>query len=159
MLYLLPVDIYYISVGKYLFLVPFRNTDEPQNGQRGHGLLTRVDMNQISYYTQSLFVNLGWKGQISVDSVLQEPATNIGWKGVTWIDLTVTQRFQTPNASDYQLRGFYGGFACKITSRSTITLRAASCDVIIYNPGFTQSNPALDTPSYYCTVLYCTILY
>ena len=29
------------NAGKYLFLVPFRNSYEPKNGQRGHGTLTR----------------------------------------------------------------------------------------------------------------------
>lgn len=29
------------NAGKYLFLVPFRNSYEPRNGQRGHGTLTR----------------------------------------------------------------------------------------------------------------------
>ena len=33
--------------GKYLILTPFRNVYEPKNGQRGHGFLTRIDMNNF----------------------------------------------------------------------------------------------------------------
>jgi hypothetical protein len=69
--------------GKYLILVPFRNAYEPTNGQRGHGFLTRLNMNQ---FTSS---------------------------GVDYLDLTVTTRKQIPSFPDINLRGFSYGFACK----------------------------------------------
>jgi len=67
--------------GKHLVLVPFRNAYEPQNGQRGHGLLTRLDMN------------------------------NFEIEGVDFIDMPTTIRTQIPSFPDFTLRGFMGGFA------------------------------------------------
>eukprot|EP01038_Epipyxis_sp_PR26KG_P007496 gene7496-10213_t len=67
--------------GQYLILVPFRNAYEPTNGQRGHGVLTRLNMNDFSL------------------------------KGIDYIDLTVTTRNQIPSFPDFELKGFSGGFA------------------------------------------------
>mmetsp|Transcript_10360 Transcript_10360/g.15572 ORF Transcript_10360/g.15572 Transcript_10360/m.15572 type:complete len:395 (+) Transcript_10360:306-1490(+) len=67
--------------GNYLFLVPFRNAYEPRNGQRGHGVLTRLDMNEFST------------------------------KGVDYSDVTVATRQQVPSFQDLNLRGFSAGFA------------------------------------------------
>lgn len=36
------------TAGEYVFLVPFRGNHEPYNGQRGHGNVARVDLNQFS---------------------------------------------------------------------------------------------------------------
>jgi hypothetical protein len=85
------------TAGKYIYLVPFRNSFEPRNGQRGHGMLTRVDMNKISTATVTTSTPI-------------IPSDTIGWKGVTYLDLTITVRAQIPNISDTQLRGFTGGF-------------------------------------------------
>lgn len=67
--------------GQYLFLVPFRNAYEPSNGQRGHGLLTRLDMNSFSL------------------------------DGIIFLDLPTTTRTQIPSFADFNLRGFSAGFA------------------------------------------------
>ena len=67
--------------GKYLILVPFRNEHEPQNGQRGHGIVARLDMNKFDI------------------------------TGVIVYDLTMTQRNQIPSFPDTDLRGFSAGFA------------------------------------------------
>jgi len=85
------------TAGRFIYLVPFRNLYEPRNGQRGHGMLTRVDMNEISSPT------------VTVSSPVI-PSSTIGWKGVTYLDLTIAVRAQIPNISDTQLRGFTGGF-------------------------------------------------
>lgn len=69
--------------GQFLILVPYRNTYEPRNGQRGHGLLVRLNMNDYST------------------------------KGIEFIDLTTTQRSQIPSFADTNLRGFSYGFPCK----------------------------------------------
>lgn len=71
------------SAGQYLFLVPFRNAYEPQNGQRGHGNAVRLDMNSF------------------------------GPSGVKFMDVSSTTRNQIPSFADNQLRGFSYGFACK----------------------------------------------
>jgi hypothetical protein len=34
--------------GAYLFLVPYRNNYEPKNGQRGHGNVVRVELNNFN---------------------------------------------------------------------------------------------------------------
>ena len=68
------------SSGKYLFLVPFRNENEPINGQRGHGSIVRLDMNNF----------------------------DVG--GVTILPMTGTTRSQIPSFADEDLRGFSGGF-------------------------------------------------
>lgn len=67
--------------GKYLYLVPWRNEYVPYNGQRGHGLVPRIDMNIF-------------------DSV-----------GVTTIDTSTTTRSQIPSFADIDLVGFSFGFA------------------------------------------------
>ena len=67
--------------GKFLFLVPFRNKVELFNGQRGHGNLVRIDMNDF----------------------------DVG--GIVPLDLTNTIRSQIPSFADEDLRGFSGGFA------------------------------------------------
>lgn len=95
------------TAGKYLFLVPFRNAYEPTNGQRGHGMLTRLNMNDFSA------------------------------GGVDFIDLTVTTRNQIPSFADVNLRGFSFGFASKslsfppskgrqITTHCSLTAQAAT---------------------------------
>ena len=101
------------AVGNFIFLVPYRNTETPENGQRGHGLVVRIDMNEISQKSQNLHINLGWRGNVDHTTALSEPAPVIGWKGVTWLDLTKVQRTQVPNSSDPDLRGYYAGFGCK----------------------------------------------
>lgn len=72
------------TAGQYLFLVPFRNAYQPQNGQRGHGIITRLDMN------------------------------NYGLAGVDYMDIPNTIRTQIPSFPDFALRGFMGGFASKL---------------------------------------------
>jgi len=74
------------SSGQYLLLVPYRNSYEPQNGQRGHGNLVRLNMNDYSV------------------------------TGVEYIDLASTTRNQIPSFADTNLRGFSYGFACKLNS-------------------------------------------
>ncbi len=77
------------TAGKYLVLVPYRNSYEPKNGQRGHGLLVRLNMNDFSL------------------------------TGVEYIDLSNTTRKQIPSFADTNLRGFSYGFACKGHINST----------------------------------------
>ncbi len=72
------------SSGQHLFLVPYRNAYEPSNGQRGHGMLTRLNMNDFSL------------------------------SGVDFLDLTTAQRNQIPSFADVNLRGFTAGFASKL---------------------------------------------
>lgn len=72
------------TAGRYLVLVPYRNSYEPRNGQRGHGLLVRLNMNDFSL------------------------------TGVEYIDLSNTTRKQIPSFADTNLRGFSFGFACKL---------------------------------------------
>lgn len=69
------------SSGQYLFLSPFKNAYEPRNGQRGHGVFARVDMNDFSL------------------------------NGISFLDLPVTTRNQIPSFADVDLRGFSGGFS------------------------------------------------
>ena len=69
------------NIGQYVILVPFKNSYEPKNGQRGHGLLTRVDMNAYDV------------------------------TGISFVDLPQVTRQQTPSYNDKDLRGFSGGFA------------------------------------------------
>jgi hypothetical protein len=69
------------TAGQYLFLVPYRNAYEPQNGQRGHGLAVRLNMNDFS------------------------PT------GISILDMPSTTRNQIPSFPDTQLRGFSFGFA------------------------------------------------
>jgi hypothetical protein len=71
------------NAGQYLILVPYRNTYEPRNGQRGHGLLVRLNMNDYST------------------------------SGIEFADLTTTQRSQIPSFADTNLRGFSYGFPCE----------------------------------------------
>ena len=101
------------AVGNFIFLVPYRNMETPENGQRGHGLVVRIDMNEISQQSEYLHINLGWRGDLDRTTALSVPATTVGWKGITWLDLTNTQRTQVPNSSDPDLRGYYAGFGCK----------------------------------------------
>jgi hypothetical protein len=72
------------AAGQYLFLVPYRNSYEPQNGQRGHGLAVRLNLNDFTL------------------------------SGIDYLDLTNTSRNQIPSFTDDQLRGFSYGFACKL---------------------------------------------
>eukprot|EP01032_Pedospumella_encystans_P011343 gene11343-13192_t len=67
--------------GQFLFLVPFRNTYEPSNGQRGHGTLVRLDLNRFSL------------------------------NGVIYLDMPSTTRTQVPSFADFKMRGYWGGFA------------------------------------------------
>lgn len=69
--------------GQSIYLVPFRNSDEPSNGQRGHGNFVVINMNDFSL------------------------------NGVSYIDLAATTRNQIPSFYDIDLRGFSFGFACK----------------------------------------------
>jgi hypothetical protein len=69
------------NIGQYLVLIPFRNTYEPKNGQRGHGMLTRIDMNSFNL------------------------------DGISFVDMPNVTRLQTPSFNDVDLRGFSAGFA------------------------------------------------
>ena len=71
------------AAGKYVYLVPYRNSYSPENGQRGFGLLPKIDLNIF----------------------------DIG--GVDTVDMASTARPQIPSFADIDLRGFSGGFACK----------------------------------------------
>jgi hypothetical protein len=70
-----------VAFGKYIYLVPFRNVYDTRFGNRGHGLLTRVNMNSF---------NLA---------------------GVDFVNLTTTKRKQIPDIEDIELTGFSGGMA------------------------------------------------
>jgi len=67
--------------GKYLFLVPYRNSYTPKTGQRGHGNVVRVDLNIFD-----------------ID-------------GIEYFDVSQLQRAQIPSVRDEDLRGFSYGFA------------------------------------------------
>lgn len=71
------------TAGQYLYLVPYRNSYTPSNGQRGHGYVVRLNMN---FYSIS---------------------------GVEYFDTSTTTRNQIPSFYDTNLRGFSYGFACK----------------------------------------------
>lgn len=71
------------TAGHYLFLVPFRNSYTPANGQRGHGFVVRLNMNKFSEY------------------------------GVEYVDVSSTTRNQIPSFFDTNLRGYSYGMACK----------------------------------------------
>jgi hypothetical protein len=71
------------SAGQYLFLVPYRNSYIPANGQRGHGNVIRLNMNSFNR------------------------------EGVEFVDVSNTTRNQIPSFFDINLRGFSYGFACK----------------------------------------------
>lgn len=73
-----------LLAGKYLYLVPYRAAYEPQNGQRGYGKFVRLDLNIF------------------------------GVNGMTVLNLPETTRFQIPSFADINLRGYVGGFACKM---------------------------------------------
>jgi hypothetical protein len=68
------------NIGQYLMMVPYRNTYEPKNGQRGHGMLTRVNMNSFNL------------------------------DGISFVDISNVTRAQTPSFNDVDLRGFSSGF-------------------------------------------------
>ena len=68
--------------GKYLFLVPYRNYHTPQTGQRGFGIMVRIDMN------------------------------NFALSGIDVVDMTATLRVQIPSFADIDLRCYTAGFAC-----------------------------------------------
>ena len=69
------------NAGKYLFLVPYRNFNLPSIGNRGHGNVVRVDMNDFSL------------------------------AGVQVVDTSSVGRAQIPNDTDVDLRGYSYGFA------------------------------------------------
>jgi hypothetical protein len=71
------------TAGQYLFLVPYRNSYIPSNGQRGHGNVIRLNMNAYNR------------------------------EGVEYLDVASTTRNQIPSFFDTNLRGFSYGFACK----------------------------------------------
>lgn len=71
------------NAGQYLFLVPYRNSFIPSNGQRGHGNAVRLNLNYF-------------------DRI-----------GVEYLDVSSTTRNQIPSFFDTNLRGFSYGFACK----------------------------------------------
>ena len=75
--------LFFSIAGKYLFLSPYRNSHQPQIGQRGFGYFVRIDMNMF---------NLA---------------------GVDMVDMTTLARAQIPSFADIDLRCFSGGFACK----------------------------------------------
>lgn len=66
-----------------MYLVPWRSTHEAYNGQRGHGLVARIDMNIFDA------------------------------AGIDVLDMPTYVRSQIPSFPDSDLRGFSGGFACK----------------------------------------------
>lgn len=72
------------TAGKYLLLSPYRNTHQPQIGQRGFGLFVRIDMNKFNL------------------------------DGITILDLTTRIRAQIPSFADIDLKGYTGGFASGI---------------------------------------------
>lgn len=74
--------------GHYLILVPYRNSYEPKNGQRGHGFVTRIDLNDFTL------------------------------NGVEYLDLSTATRNQIPSFAEANFRGFSAGFACKFISFS-----------------------------------------
>mmetsp|Transcript_7863 Transcript_7863/g.11718 ORF Transcript_7863/g.11718 Transcript_7863/m.11718 type:complete len:668 (+) Transcript_7863:194-2197(+) len=69
------------TAGKYLYLVPWRSSHEAYNGQRGHGLIPRVDMNIFDA------------------------------AGIDVLEMPTYTRSQIPSFPDSDLRGFSGGFA------------------------------------------------
>lgn len=69
-----------------MYLVPWRDTHEAYNGQRGHGVVARVDMNIFDA------------------------------AGIDILDMTTAVRSQIPSIPDSDLRGFWGGFPCKFIS-------------------------------------------
>lgn len=77
------------TAGQYLYLVPYRNSYTPSNGQRGHGYVVRLNMNSYSI------------------------------TGVEYFDTSTTTRNQIPSFYDTNLRGFSYGFACKLLSYFT----------------------------------------
>ena len=82
------------TFGTSIFLVPYRSEFQPKNGQRGFGLVTRIDMN---LYRDNI--------QPSAYDVFSTSA-------VTVYDLPVTPRSQQfPPFTDVDLRGFSGGYA------------------------------------------------
>ena len=87
--------------GNYLFLVPYRNAYEPQNGQRGHGLVRQLVF-------QSIILPL-------TDSISQLTRLDMNYfspANVDLADLTVATRQQVPSFQDLNLRGYISGFAC-----------------------------------------------
>lgn len=69
------------NAGKYIYLVPYRNEHIPYNGQRGFGLVPRIDLNIFDA------------------------------DGIETLDLPATIRSQIPSFPDSDLRGFSDGFA------------------------------------------------
>ena len=69
------------NAGKFLYLVPYRDSVRVANGQRGHGHVVRVDLNDFSTF------------------------------GVEFIDMSTSKRAQLPSDPDIDLRGFSGGFS------------------------------------------------
>lgn len=70
-----------VNMGKFLILVPYRNTYDPQNGQRGFGTITRLDLNDFSA------------------------------NGISILDMRQTERNQVPRLADVKLTGFSFGMA------------------------------------------------
>lgn len=67
--------------GKYLYLVPYRNYNQPSIGNRGHGNVIRVDLNDFTL------------------------------NGIQVVDTSAVGRAQIPNDTDVDLRGYSYGFA------------------------------------------------
>ena len=87
------------TAGKYLYLVPWRAKHEPSNGQRGHGLVARVDMNIFDA------------------------------AGIDILDLPAQPRGQIPSIPDSDLRGFWGGFACESPSCLSALMYSRSWEI------------------------------
>ncbi len=87
--------------GQYLFFVPYRNSYEPSNGQRGHGVLTRLNMNDFSM------------------------------TGIDFVDLPTATRNQIPSFADVDLRGFSYGFASKFIVWSCCYVAVCWCGIYV----------------------------
>ncbi len=68
-------------------LVPWRSSNELYNGQRGHGMVPRIDMNIFDV------------------------------EGNKIMDMPITSRKQIPSFADSDLIGYSYGFACKLCNK------------------------------------------
>jgi hypothetical protein len=69
------------NMGQYIIFVPYRNTYDRRNGQRGFGTITRLDLNDFSL------------------------------NGISTLDMRTTERNQVPSFADVKLTGFAFGIA------------------------------------------------
>ena len=104
--------------GKYLMLVPYRNSYSPKIGQRGHGNVVRVDLNIFD-----------------ID-------------GVEYYDVSKLQRAQIPSVKDEDLKGFSYGFASGKYSLFVPfysgTFSGKVCRIITYSSADTARITSLD---------------